>query len=60
MITWILILTLLSSHGAGVHSVPGFATKNQCLSAGEAWKAAMGSGWTKDYSSFACIEAGSK
>jgi hypothetical protein len=36
--TWILILTITAYHsGVSIESVPGFATKELCLEAGNFW-----------------------
>jgi hypothetical protein len=35
---WILILTIITSHGVSVVQVPSFKTKSACVAAGELWQ----------------------
>lgn len=41
MLTWVLILTLNSSSGAAIGSVPGFVSRADCEIAGRTWREAQ-------------------
>jgi hypothetical protein len=51
---WILILYIYAGYSPSLTNVPGFATEQECVAAGEVGKHMVGSGMTTT-SKFVCV-----